>query len=287
MLKTVAVLGLLGLGIAWAVTRPDTLPADALAGLSGDADRGEAVFWASGCASCHAAPEAEDALILSGGQAFASDFGTFYAPNISTDPQQGIGAWSDHDIANAVMRGVSPNGAHYYPAFPYTGYAGIEPQDMADLIAFLRNLTADATASRAHDVGFPFNFRRTVGVWKTLYADPDWVMRNPPTGQVERGRYLVEVLAHCGECHTPRNAMGGLDRSQWLRGAPNPSGQGRIPGIAPDQLEWTTGEIAYYLETGFTPDYDSAGGSMAKVVSSFAKLSAEDREAVAAYLKAL
>lgn len=280
-------LGLVGLGAAWWITRPGGLPADALTGLTGDAGRGETVFWASGCASCHTAPEGENPLVLAGGQAFASDFGTFHAPNISTDPEHGIGDWSDHDIANAVLRGVSPQGAHYYPAFPYTGYAGLEGQDLVDLIAFLRTLPADATPSRGHDIGFPFSIRRAVGVWKTLYSDPDWVLSNPATAQVERGRYLVEVLAHCAECHTPRDALGGLDRSQWLRGAPNPSGQGRIPGIAPDQLDWTTDEIAYYLESGFTPDYDSAGGSMAKVVSSFSKLKEEDREAVAAYLKAL
>ncbi|MFD1508734.1 c-type cytochrome [Lacimonas salitolerans] len=287
ILTTVAVLGLLGLGAAWWITRPDPLPEDALAGVTGDADRGEAVFWAAGCASCHAAPDGDDPLILAGGQAFPSEFGTFHAPNISMDPQHGIGDWSDLDMANAVMRGLSPSGAHYYPAFPYTGYARMQTQDMADLVAFLRTLPADATPSRDHDVGFPFNIRRAVGGWKTLYADPDWVLSDPETEQVERGRYLVEVLAHCGECHTPRNALGGMDRSQWLRGAPNPSGKGRIPGIAPDQLDWSAGEIAYYLESGFTPDYDSAGGSMAKVVSSFARLTAEDRESVAAYLKAL
>nr|WP_256474077.1 cytochrome c [Lutimaribacter sp. EGI FJ00013] len=282
-----AVLGLCGLGAAWLITAPDTLRDDAMAELTGDAARGEAVFWAAGCASCHSAPEGDDPLVLAGGQAFESDFGTFYAPNISSDPQHGIGNWSDIEIANAVMRGTSPDGAHYYPAFPYVGYARLEPQDMADLAAFLRSVPADATPSRPHDVAFPFSIRRAVGAWKVLYGSPDWVMSDPAGGELARGRYLVEVLGHCGECHTPRDALGGLDRDQWLRGAPNPSGKGRIPGITPDQLDWSASDIAYYLESGFTPDYDSAGGSMAKVVTSFSKLTGEDRAAVAAYLKAL
>jgi mono/diheme cytochrome c family protein len=105
--------------------------------------------------------------------------------------------------------------------------------------------------------------------------------------ELERGRYIVEALAHCAECHTPRNAMGGLDRARWMAGAPNPSGDGRIPGITPAQLDWSAQDIAYYLETGFDPDFDSAGGTMGSVVRNFANLTAEDRAAVAAYVKAL
>lgn len=260
-----------------------------MAGLSGDPAKGETVFIASGCASCHAAPNAEgDAkLVLAGGQRFASDFGTFIAPNISTDPEAGIGAWSLEDFASAVKKGVSPDGQHYYPAFPYTAYSLMRDQDVVDLWAYWQTLPADATPSKPHEVGFPFNIRRSVGVWKLLYVTDDWVMTEAATPEIERGRYLVEALAHCGECHTPRDALGGLDRSAWLAGAPNPTGRGTIPSLTPEDLTWGPIEIAYYLETGFTPEFDSAGGHMVAVVENFAKLPASDREAVAAYLKAL
>ncbi|WP_439522638.1 c-type cytochrome [Marivita sp.] len=271
------------------MTRAQPFEAARLVDLTGNAERGAPVFTAAGCASCHTAPDAEgDAkLVLVGGQRFPSDFGTFVAPNVSPHPESGIGNWSLADFAGAVRQGVSPEGQHYYPAFPYTAYTRMTDQDLVDLWAYWQTLPADATPSQPHEVGFPFNIRRSVGVWKQLYLNEDWVIAEADTAEVARGRYLVEALAHCGECHTPRTALGGLDTSQWLTGAPNPSGRGTIPALTPAELDWGPTEIAYYLETGFTPDFDSAGGHMVAVISNFAKLPAGDREAVAAYLKAL
>ncbi|MFZ3581635.1 c-type cytochrome [Loktanella sp. DJP18] len=265
-------------------TRPQPLPDDALAGLTPDPERGALVFAAAGCASCHVAEDGPDD-VLSGGKAFVSSFGTFYAPNISPDPDQGIGDWTDAQIASAIMRGVGADGAHLYPAFPYTAYAKADPQDVTDLIAHLRTLPADQTPSKAHDIGFPFNIRATLGVWKALYQRDGWIMADAP--DLERGRYLVEALGHCGECHTPRDALGGLKTEAWLSGAPNPSGEGRIPNITPGGLSWSEGEIAEYLSSGFTPDFDTAGGTMAEVVKNTAKLPDSDRAAIAAYLKAV
>ncbi|SDX99177.1 cytochrome c [Citreimonas salinaria] len=272
-------------GIAWWLTAPATVDASQIVALDGDATQGEAVFHASGCASCHHAENAENDTVLSGGQGFASGFGTFYAPNISPHPEAGIGDWSVADFAGAVRLGVSPDGAHLYPAFPYAAYGRMTDQDLVDLWAFMQTLPPDETVNRPHEVGFPFNIRAGLGVWKVLYADRGWVLDVPP--ELERGRYLVEALGHCGECHTPRNALGALDRSAWMQGAPNPSGSGRIPALTPNSLTWSVEDIAYYLETGFTPDYDSVGGHMAEVVENFSKLPAEDRQAVAAYIKAL
>ena len=271
------------------VTRPRSVDGAALAGLTPDAVNGEWVFYASGCASCHAAPGAKDEAkrVLAGGQAFPSDFGTFYAPNISSDPEHGIGAWSAADIVSAVVKGTSPQGAHYYPAFPYASYAKMTLQDAVDLAAFLPTLPADATPSRAHDVGFPFNIRLSLGGWKLLFGDPGWIMQGELSDEVARGRYLVEALGHCGECHTARNALGGIDTGAWLAGAPNPSGKGRIPDITPAKLTWSAADIAEYLKSGFTPDYDSAGGHMVAVIDNTARLSDADRMAIAAYLKAL
>jgi len=268
------------------MTRPAPLQPDFAKTHQPDTEAGALVFAAAGCASCHAAPDAEDKLTLAGGHSFASDFGTFYAPNISPS-SQGIGGWSLSEFARAVMQGVSPAGRHYYPAFPYTAYQNITPADVSDLFAYMQTLPASDTPSRAHDVGFPFNIRRGLGLWKQMFMQDDYVIAGDLSPELERGRYLVEALAHCGECHTPRGPLGELDRSAWLTGAPNPSGKGQIPGITPAKLDWSHGDLVYYFESGLTPDYDSAGGSMAAVVTNLARLPESDRAAIASYLKAL
>ncbi|THD74982.1 c-type cytochrome [Thalassobius vesicularis] len=272
---------------AYLLTAPKRVDVATFAGLTGDAAHGAQVFNAAGCASCHTAPDAQrsDRPILSGGRTFPSDFGTFRAPNISPDLAEGIGAWSVIDLANAMMHGTSPEGQHYYPAFPYTTYTRAAPQDIADLFAYLKTLPPSATPSQPHDVGFPFNIRRALGGWKLLFFRDTWI--TPATPEAERGRYLVEALGHCGECHTPRNALGGLDYANWLTGAPNPSGKGKIPNITPAVLDWSEADLVEYFTSGFTPDYDSAGGEMAEVVQNLSKLPVEDRQAIAAYLKSL
>lgn len=287
LIRWLLFLGLLGLGAFWILTRPDPLSEAEVAGLTGDAARGEAVFHATGCASCHMAPGAtgEAQLVLAGGQRFASDFGTFLAPNISSDPVHGIGGWSLLDLANAVTRGVSPGGAHYYPALPYGAYNKLALQDVADLHVYLATLPADATPSLPHEVGFPFNIRRTLGGWKLLFLSTDWTIPDPLTPAEERGRYLAEAAAHCAECHTPRNALGGLDRSRWLAGVIGPDGREAAPNITPAVLDWSEAEIVEYLTSGFTPEYDSVGGHMAHVVENLARLPESDRAAIAAYLK--
>jgi len=291
LLRWTALIVVVGAAVGWFVTGPDSLDPARFEGLTGDVARGATVFAAAGCASCHTAPDAgpdADGValpVLAGGRSFASAFGTFVAPNISSDPDVGIGAWTDGDILTAIMRGVGPDGAHLYPSFPYTAYGRASPQDMLDLVAYLRTLPADATPNQPHQLAFPFNIRRAVGAWKLLYRRDDWTVQGDLTDQQARGRYLSEALAHCGECHTPRNALGGLQPGQWLAGAPNPSGQGRIPNITPGALQWTEGQIAEYLKSGFTPEFDTAGGEMAAVVRNTSRLSDDDRLAIAAYLK--
>lgn len=276
-------------GVLWWMTAPESLAAGYAAEHEPDAEAGRLVFVAAGCASCHAAPGAEgpDRLVLAGGQAFASDFGTFYAPNISPHPEAGIGTWGFEEFAQAVTLGVSPEGAHYYPAFPYLAYQRMTPGDVRDLFAYITTLPPAAQPSRPHDVAFPFNLRRGLGLWKWMFADPAYVLTAPQGAAETRGRYLAEALAHCGECHTPRNALGALQRQNWLGGAPHPSGKGRIPNITPAALTWSESDLVGYFATGFTPDYDTAGGEMAAVVQNLAQLPQEDRAALAAYLKAV
>ena len=282
-------LAVLAASAGWWITAPQRVDAAEFAGLIGVPARGALVFHAGGCASCHSGEGAngEAKLILSGGRAFVSDFGTFFAPNISTDTEHGIGDWSVTDLANAMIHGTSPEGQHYYPAFPYASYARVTPQDIADLHAYLTTLPADATPDRAHDLAFPFTLRRGLGLWKALYASDDWQIDGDLTEVEARGRYLAEALGHCAECHTPRGVLGGLDRDRWMAGAPNPSGQGNIPNITPAKLDWSKADLVAYFTSGFTPDYDTAGGSMANVVENLAQLPDADRAALAAYLKLL
>ncbi len=279
------------IGVGWWLSAPQRVDQADFAQLSGDAARGKVVFDAGGCASCHAAPGAtgEAKLILAGGHAFPSEFGTFYAPNISPSAQ-GIQDWQVSDLANAMIKGVAPSGAHYYPAFPYGSYARTRPQDVADLKAYLDGLPPDATPNRPHEVPFPFNMRRGLGLWKRAFVSADPVFDVGQDPKLLRGQYLVETLGHCAQCHTSRNVAGGLRRGLWMGGAPNPDGRGRVPNITPhaDGIgTWSSEEIADYLTTGFTPDYDVAGGSMADVVENLAKLPAADVAAIVAYLKAI
>nr|WP_245223187.1 MULTISPECIES: cytochrome c [unclassified Ruegeria] len=271
------------------LTRPQRMDRSQLDGLNPDLARGEIVFHAAGCASCHSAPDAvgEEKLMLSGGRRFETEFGTFIAPNISSHPEVGIGFWSALDLANALIHGTGAEGQHYFPAFPYTSYTNMSADDIVSLQAFLSTLPPATTASVPHEVHFPFNIRRGLGGWKLLFMSPGWVVQGDLTNQQRQGRYLVEALGHCAECHTPRNGLGGLKRDLWLTGAPNPNGKGRIPGLTSDQLDWSEADIAEYLKSGFTPDYDSAGGEMVEVIENTSRLTDEDRLAIAAYLKAV
>jgi len=280
--------GIAGGAAFWVLTDPVTAPASATEGIVPDPARGEAVFWAGGCASCHAAPGAtgDAMLVLAGGRALETPFGTFRAPNISSDPEAGIGGWSDLQFLNAMRHGVSPAGAFYFPAFPYTSYAKMTVEDVVSLRAYMATLPADATPSQAHDLPLPFRLRRGVGLWNLMYLESTWAVDAPDLTEAEvRGRYLAEALGHCGECHTPRDAFGGPVAARHLAGGPNPAGEGTIPGITPATLTWTEAEIAGYLMTGFTPEFDSAGGHMADVVQNLARLDPEDRAAIAAYMK--
>jgi mono/diheme cytochrome c family protein len=276
------------------VTAPNPLPESHWADLGApDVKNGEMVFWAGGCVSCHAAPgsEGDARLTLSGGLALKSPFGTFHVPNISPDETSGIGKWTLASFGNAMKRGVAPNGAHLYPSFPYASYSRMSDKDVNDLYAYLKTLPKSANVAPPHELAFPFNIRLALGGWKFLYFNdsPRVILANADD-KVRRGQYLVEGLGHCGECHTPRDALGGLKPDLWLAGAPNPEGKGTIPNITPGSKaigEWSEADIANYLETGFTPDFDSAGGSMTEVQQNVAHLPKADLEAIAAYLKAV
>ncbi len=276
------------------LTIPRGLSSREIADLpQGDAARGETWFWAGGCGSCHAADKArgDEKFALGGGLVLATDFGDFVAPNISPHPEDGIGAWSDADFVNAMKKGVSPDGRHYYPAFPYASFTRMTTGDVLDLWAFLRTLPEVEGVAPASDLRFPFSIRRGVGLWKLAFLDDAPVVPIPSDDPVlARGRQIVEGAGHCAECHTPRGLGGQLDTSRWMAGAPVADGPGDVPNITPGQGgigDWSAGDIAYYFESGFTPSFDTVGGSMVSVQDNLSRLEASDREAVAAYVHAL
>ncbi len=294
ILLSLAALAVIGAAGMFYITLPSPLPPEHWAG-QGEPDiaNGERVFWAGGCVSCHAAPGSEGnaRLILAGGLALKSPFGTFNVPNVSPDETAGIGGWTLAEFGNAMTRGVGKKGEHLYPSFPYNSYARMTPKDINDLFGFIKTLPKSGNVAPPHDLPFPFNQRIALGGWKLLFfGDGPRAPLSATGDQVKRGQYLVEGPGHCGECHTPRNALGGFEADAWLAGAPNPEGEGRIPNITPGSKSmgaWSEADIVNYLETGFTPEFDSVGGSMVEVQANMAKLPAEDRAAIAAYLKAI
>jgi mono/diheme cytochrome c family protein len=291
-----AAIVVIGCAVAgWVLSAPVKLSREALAQLGpGDAAKGERIFNAGGCTSCHAAPgsKEEDRLKLGGGLQLKTAFGTFVAPNISQDEKDGIGAWSVADFANAMLRGVGRSGENLYPAFPYPSYARMRPSDVADLYAFMKTLPPVSGKVPPDSLRFPFNIRRGVGLWKRLYLSDRPVIEFAAGApdMVLEGRYLVEGSGHCGECHTPRNLAGGLKTAEWLSGAVAAEGKGVVPNITsgPGGIgDWSADDIASYLETGFTPDFDTVGGAMVDVQKNMARLTPHDRAAIAAYLKAI
>jgi mono/diheme cytochrome c family protein len=271
--------------------------ASALPAYTPNLDNGKTMFAIGGCSSCHAVPNDDpdkvDRLRLGGGLALKSPFGTFCVPNISPDPKDGIGAWSEANFVTALWKGTSDDRENLFPAFPYTSYQHMELNDIRDLFAYLKTLPAVPGKSRPHDLEFPFNQRELLGVWKLLFLHGGPFTPDPAkSAQWNRGAYLVNGPGHCAECHSPRNFLGGIIDSQRFAGGPAPDGKGWVPNITPFGLReagkpWTEKEIASFLGDGMTPDGDYAGGPMADVISNTSLLGAEDRAAIAAYIASL
>ncbi len=292
LFKLALIAAVFAAAIFWYLTSPNRLPDDLLTNIDkGDVAKGQMVFYAGGCGSCHAEKGAkgDKKLLLGGRHPLNTPFGTFYVPNISPHKEKGIGTWTGAQFANAMMRGVSPDGSHYYPAFPFTSYARMNVTDIADLWAYLKTLQPVDVANLDHDLPLLFKLRRGLGLWKILFlSDKPIVEIDENNAKLVRGRYLVEGPGHCGECHTPRWLAGGIKKDKWLAGGPTPEGKGSIPNITPHDTglgKWTESDISYSLESGFTPSYDSFGSSMVSVQENLAHLPASDREAIAAYLK--
>jgi len=287
VLAALFALALVGAVAFWVLTAPAELdPKIAQAmGEPGDAKAGEVVFWAAGCAACHAQPK--EPFKLGGGAELKTPFGPIHPPNISPDREDGIGAWSAAQFARALYDGVDAQGQHLYPAFPYPSYRHMSIADARNLWAFLRTLPAVKGRTPPSGLRFPFNVRRAIGLWKRLYLSP---LAPPQTvvaaGTADYGRYLVHGPGHCGECHTPRDFLGGVIATKALSGAPAPDGKGKAPNITPAGLaKWSQSDIELALSIGITPDGDSLGDAMADVVTDLGHLPKAYLTAIARYLK--
>ena len=257
-------------------------------GQAGDAKRGEYLAKAGGCVGCHTEKK-QGAVPFAGGRALKTPFGTFHGPNITPHPQAGIGRWTEADFVRAMREGVRPDGANYFPAFPYPSFTKISDADLRDLWAYLRTLPQSDRANQAHDLDFPFGWRLLVAGWKWLYFTPGPFVEDPkrsPT--LNRGAYLVQALGHCGECHTPRSALGGSRTDRTLAGGKGPEGKG-VPNLTPAKLKkWDDAEVKAFLTTGLTPDGDVPAEAMGEVIdNTTSQLTPADLAALIAYLRSL
>ncbi|MCX8099767.1 MAG: cytochrome c [Geminicoccaceae bacterium] len=250
--------------------------------------RGELLFHIGGCTNCHTA---KDGPLLAGGDPLETPFGKFWAPNITPDPETGVGRWSEDDFLRAMRFGKAPDGSAYYPAFPYTSYARMSDPDLRALWAYLQTIPPVRREDRPHELSFPFNLRWGLHLWQWAFHDPTPLQPDPSKSEAwNRGAYLVEGPGHCAECHTPRTFWGALDHSRAYAGGR--LGKEVIPNITSDPAKgigkWSTNDLLGLLVIGIKPDGDFVGGDMAKVVrNGTAKLPESDREAIAEYLRSL
>jgi mono/diheme cytochrome c family protein len=256
--------------------------------------RGRYLALAGDCASCHTRADGEP---FAGGLAFHTAFGTVYSPNITPDPNTGIGTWSEAQFERALRHGIGRNGEHLYPVFPYSYFTKISDADVSALFAYLRAIPAVNSVAPANDMTFPFGQRALLRVWKSLYFSEGRFDADEAKGmQWNRGAYLVEGLGHCGACHSPRNLLGGEKAAQLMTG-----------GVYQESLEdrpidwsavnltsgknglatWPLEDLTNYLKLGYSPHASVHGPMIGVVMNSTRHLSREDDQAIATYLKSL
>jgi mono/diheme cytochrome c family protein len=256
--------------------------------------RGRYLAFAGDCISCHTRAEGTP---FAGGLAFQTPFGTVYSPNITPDPQTGIGRWSEAEFARALRQGIGRTGEHLYPVFPYPYFTKISDVDVAALYAFLQAIPASKYLAPVNDMRFPFGQRRLLGVWKSLYfRDGRFVADNTKSAKWNRGAYLVESLGHCGACHTPRDSLGGEKADQYMTGGvyqeslddrPIDWSAANLTSGANGLKAWPLQDLTNYLKLGYSPHTSVSGPMIGVVMNSTRNLTREDDEAIAIYLKAL
>lgn len=275
------VAAMLGVGTLAVLNLP-LPPTEAVLQVPGDEKRGAYLLRLGGCVACHSTAEKP----WVGGKPLRSRFGTFYPPNITSDPVAGIGSWTFSQFVRAVRQGVSPSGKPYYPSFPYKSFTD---RDMADLWAALRRVPPSATPSRAHELPLPYSIRDGLRLWRIAFEQER--LDSPASQRSDDwnvGQYIALGPGHCAACHMPRNFAGGLDVARGMAGDPNMLDGGKSPSLLAQDLinrGWTKDSLVLALQTGVTPSGDALGGSMLEVVQESTRfLMTSNLEDLAEYL---
>lgn len=254
-------------------------------------ENGKYVLTAAGCIGCHTTKKDHDkGIVLGGGRGLKTPFGLFYSPNITPHPENGIGKWTEANFIEAMRNGKNPDGEHYLPVFPYTSFTQITDSDLRDLWGYMQTLPIVDHENIPHGAPFIFRMRFTLGPWKMInFKAGAFQPQADQSAEWNRGAYLVNALGHCGECHTPRNLMGGMKSDLYHSGSNDGPEGGSVPNITMHGEtgigDWSDDDLDTLLTMGMLPDGDFVGSGMAEVVENTGKLRPEDRKAIITYLK--
>jgi mono/diheme cytochrome c family protein len=248
--------------------------------------RGAQLAAIGNCAGCHTASEKSP---YAGGLAMATPFGKIYSTNITPDPKTGIGTWSEEAFRRAMQEGISRDGHHLYPAFPYDHFTRLSRDDIKALYAFFMTRDPINAPAHANDLRFPFGFRPLIAVWNSLYLDKRSFALNPSQSQEwNRGAYLADTLGHCSACHSPRNKLGEEDKRQYLGGGEAENWYApALNAKSPSPVPWSVEALHAYLRTGLAPDHAIAGGPMQDVVDGLKYADEKDVHAIATYIHSM
>ncbi len=256
--------------------------------------KGQYIFALAGGCACHTVPKGTP---NAGARAFPIPFGTVYSTNMTQDKETGLGGWTDRQIIDAVIKGIRRDGSRILPVMPYEKYSGMAQEDLTALVAFLKTLKPARKATPALKTWVPFMRSLGTFVYLKLFGHFSNSTAQAPKSGIERGRYLVDHVALCGDCHTPRNSIGVPQQSLYLSGAGEkigPLGEA-VPNITPDKEtgigDWKREDIAELLITATKPDLDNVQGLMYEVIQGtphgYKDMKKEDALAIADYLKSI
>jgi mono/diheme cytochrome c family protein len=289
-LGALALIAASGLLAFWVLSAPHPYVAADIPQHIPDLENGKLLYNIGGCISCHASEA--DAAVPAGGKPLPTPIGVLYPPNLTPDPETGLGTWSNVDFVNAMQKGLSPSGSHLIPAFPYTSYAHMKVEDVLDIKAYLDSLPPVKNAAKPNEVFALPVVRRGLGVWQLIGLDHTKFADDPnQTASWNRGAYLVGSIGHCGECHTPRTILMTSDKSKLFQGGPHPEGKGKVPSLrdlAGRSRYKDAKDLVLAFQNGEELGYDKmSSGGMGEVRKNIARLPEADIAAIAEYVMSL